>query len=57
MLQVEDGVVYHVGDLAESNTLISIMSSVRPHEVYNLGSVSNAQVCVTCTKTVNKTKV
>lgn len=40
----EDGVVYHLGDLAESKTLISIMSTVRPHEVYNLGSVSNAQI-------------
>mmetsp|Transcript_17153 Transcript_17153/g.28683 ORF Transcript_17153/g.28683 Transcript_17153/m.28683 type:complete len:368 (+) Transcript_17153:181-1284(+) len=44
LLQIEDGVVYHFGDLAEGGTLISIISTVRPHEVYNLGSVSNAQI-------------
>lgn len=44
----DECVVYHHGDLADSVSLIGIISSIKPHEVYNVGSVSNAQVTRNC---------
>jgi GDP-D-mannose dehydratase len=42
--QSDEGVVYHYGDLADINALVSVIASVRPRELYNVGSMSNAQV-------------
>ena len=34
----------HYGDLSDSTNLFHIVSSVRPHEIYNLGAMSHVQV-------------
>lgn len=34
----------HYGDLSDSTNLFHIMSTVRPHEVYNLGAMSHVAV-------------
>jgi len=31
----------HYGDLADSNSLVNIISKIRPHEIYNLGAQSH----------------
>ncbi len=31
----------HYGDLADSNSIVNILSKIRPHEVYNLGAQSH----------------
>lgn len=34
----------HYGDLCDATNLISIISSVKPHEIYNLGAMSHVKV-------------
>ena len=31
----------HYGDLADSNSIVNVLSKIRPHEVYNLGAQSH----------------
>ena len=31
----------HYGDLTDSNSLVNILSKIRPHEIYNLGAQSH----------------
>ncbi len=34
----------HYGDLNDSSSLVKIISSVKPHEIYNLGAMSHVKV-------------
>jgi GDPmannose 4,6-dehydratase len=34
----------HYGDLSDATNLITIVSSIRPHEIYNLGAMSHVKV-------------
>jgi GDPmannose 4,6-dehydratase len=34
----------HYGDLADSTNLFHIISSIKPHEIYNLGAMSHVAV-------------
>merc|ERR1712157_209049 len=38
------GLFLHYGDLCDATNLITIISSVRPHEIYNLGAMSHVKV-------------
>ena len=31
----------HYGDLADSNSLVNVVSKIKPHEIYNLGAQSH----------------
>ena len=31
----------HYGDLTDSNSIVNVLSKVRPHEIYNLGAQSH----------------
>ena len=39
-----DQIVLHYGDLADSTSIIKIISEVKPNEIYNLGAQSHVQV-------------
>lgn len=49
-----DYVSYHHGDLGDSMTLRRLLCEIRPREVYNLGSMSNAQVSFDLSEYVQK---
>lgn len=43
-LIVKQKIMLHYGDLADANSLVSILMKVRPAEVYNIGSQSHVRV-------------
>ena len=44
MVHSQKAMILHYGDLTDSASLISIISQVRPTEVYNLGAMSHVKV-------------
>jgi GDPmannose 4,6-dehydratase len=38
----------HYGDLNDSSSLVKIIASVKPAEIYNLGAMSHVKVCICC---------
>lgn len=39
-----DKIILHYGDLADANSIVSILSKIKPDEVYNMGSMSHVRV-------------
>ncbi len=37
----------HYGDLSDSTNLFHIISTIKPHEIYNLGAMSHVAVSAT----------
>lgn len=45
-LQTHVSLFLHYGDLSDSTNLFHIISTVKPHEIYNLGAMSHVAVSI-----------